>query len=100
MSRALLLSPRGGNRDQAASLEIFADDVKCSHGATAGELDAAALFFLRARGIPEAEARALLVRAFSFEALSIIESADLRDLVSGCSDAWLEQHPKEVNHVG
>ena len=45
-------------------LEIFADDVKCSHGATAGELDANALFFLRARGIPEAEARAMLVEAF------------------------------------
>ncbi len=99
MSRALLLS-REAEIATKPELEIFADDVKCSHGATAGELDAAALFFLRARGIPEAEARALLVRAFLLEAFDAIESVDLRDLVSSCSDAWLEQHANEVNHVG
>ncbi len=50
-------------------LEIYADDVKCSHGATVGELDAEQLFYLRSRGIPDAEARAMLVRAFLAEAL-------------------------------
>ncbi len=99
ISRALLLS-REAEIATKPELEIFADDVKCSHGATAGELDHAALFFLRARGIPEAEARALLVRAFLFEAFDAIESTDLRDLVSGRTDAWLERHAKEVNHVG
>jgi Fe-S cluster assembly protein SufD len=99
MSRALLLS-REAEIATKPELEIFADDVKCSHGATAGELDPAALFFLRARGIPESEARALLVRAFLFEAFDAIENTDLRDLVSGCADTWLEQHANEVNHVG
>jgi len=60
MSRTLLLS-RQAEIAIKPELEILADNVKCSHGATAGELDSAALFFLRARGIPEAEARALLV---------------------------------------
>lgn len=50
-------------------LEIYADDVKCSHGATMGELDADALFYCRARGIPEAQARRLLLESFLTEAL-------------------------------
>jgi Fe-S cluster assembly protein SufD len=45
-------------------LEIFADDVKCAHGATVGELDAQALFYLASRGMPPAEAKAMLLRAF------------------------------------
>ena len=53
-------------------LEIFADDVKCSHGATVGELDAEQLFYLRSRGIAEADARAILVRAFLAEALDLV----------------------------
>ncbi|HWU54758.1 MAG TPA: SufD family Fe-S cluster assembly protein, partial [Rhizomicrobium sp.] len=62
-------------------LEIFADDVKCSHGATAGELDGNALFFLRARGIPEAEARGLLLHAFLEDAIAEIQNTDQRELV-------------------
>ena len=73
LSRALLLSHRAEIVTKP-ELEIFADDVKCSHGATAGELDANALFFLRARGIPETEARAMLVEAFLGEALDTIEN--------------------------
>jgi Fe-S cluster assembly protein SufD len=99
MSRALLLS-RAAEIATKPELEIFADDVKCSHGATAGELDPAALFFLRARGIPEAAARALLVRAFLFEAFDAIDDTDLRERVSGCTDAWLERHAKDITHVG
>ena len=56
MNQALLLSP-DAEIDTKPELEIFADDVKCSHGATVGELDADQLFYLRSRGIPEAEAR-------------------------------------------
>jgi Fe-S cluster assembly protein SufD len=63
MSRALLLTPHA-EIDQKPELEIFADDVKCGHGAAIGALDANQLFYLRARGIPENEARNLLVAAF------------------------------------
>ncbi len=67
-SRNLLLSPdaHGHNRPQ---LEIFADDVKCTHGATIGELDDQAIFYLRSRGVPESIARGLLVYSFANEAL-------------------------------
>ncbi len=68
MNQALLLSP-DAEIDSKPELEIYADDVKCSHGATVGELDPEQLFYLRSRGIPEAEARAMLVRAFLAEAL-------------------------------
>ena len=61
MNQALLLSP-DAEIDTKPELEIFADDVKCSHGATVGELDADQLFYLRSRGIPDAEARSMLVR--------------------------------------
>ena len=63
MNQALLLSPEA-EIDSKPELEIFADDVKCSHGATVGELDAEQLFYLRSRGIAPDEARAMLVRAF------------------------------------
>ncbi len=68
MNQALLLSPEAES-DSKPQLEIFADDVKCSHGATVGELDAEQLFYLRSRGIAPDDARAILVRAFLDEAL-------------------------------
>jgi Fe-S cluster assembly protein SufD len=63
-SRNLLLAA-GAEIDTKPELEIYANDVKCSHGATTGQLDAAALFYLRSRGLDEAAARALLIRAFA-----------------------------------
>ena len=68
-TRALLLSPLA-EADAKPELEIFADDVVCGHGAAIGDLDADALFYLRARGIPEPEARAMLTEAFLEEALT------------------------------
>ena len=68
----LLLDDRA-EVDTKPQLEIFADDVKCSHGCTVGQLDADALFYLRARGIPEAEARALLMLAFANDALAHVQ---------------------------
>ena len=73
-------------------LEIYADDVKCSHGSTAGELDPAQLYYLRARGIPEAEAKALLVLAFLGEALDEIAREDLADEIRTRLDGWLRRH--------
>jgi Fe-S cluster assembly protein SufD len=62
-----LLLSRRAEADTKPELEIHADDVKCAHGATVGELDAAALFYLRARGIGLEAARAMLVEAFVSE---------------------------------
>lgn len=59
-------------------LEIFADDVKCSHGCTIGQLDESALFYLRSRGIPEKEAKALLMYAFSNNVLSSVQIPELK----------------------
>ena len=71
MTRALLLSD-AAEADHKPELEIFADDVTCGHGATAGALDEDLLFYLRARGLPEKEAQALLIQAFVGEAIEAI----------------------------
>ncbi|HSG66382.1 MAG TPA: SufD family Fe-S cluster assembly protein, partial [Gammaproteobacteria bacterium] len=75
-SRNLILSP-GAEIDTKPELEIYADDVKCSHGATTGQIDPMALFYLRSRGLGEGEARALLTYAF---AESIVERMSLGPL--------------------
>ena len=76
--KALLLT-RGATANAKPELEIFADDVKCAHGATVGELDANALFYLQSRGVPPAAARALLMRAFLSDALAGIVDDDERE---------------------
>ena len=60
-------------------LEIYADDVKCSHGSTVGQLNEAALFYMRQRGIGEKEARLLLQQAFVGEVIDGIQLEPLRD---------------------
>jgi Fe-S cluster assembly protein SufD len=65
-------------------LEIYADDVKCSHGSTTGQLDNDAVFYLRARGLSEKSAKRLLVRAFIDEALEAISSEDFHAYVNRC----------------
>lgn len=87
MNQALLLSP-GAEIDCKPQLEIYADDVKCSHGATVGELDADQLFFLRSRGIPLEQARSMLVRAFLSEALDPIVHDDARAMLEAAVEAW------------
>jgi Fe-S cluster assembly protein SufD len=89
MTRALLLSDRA-EADNKPELEIFADDVQCGHGATAGALDDDLKFYLMARGIPRAEAEALLIRAFLGEAIEGIEHAGLREALMDAVAAWLE----------
>lgn len=78
LSRNLILGGRAVI-DTKPELEIYADDVKCSHGASVGELDEAALFYLRSRGIPDAEARHMLVEGFLREPVEEIAEAGLRD---------------------
>lgn len=72
-------------------LEIWADDVKCSHGATSGQLDETALFYLRARAIGESQAKALLTRAFANDVLDKINIANLQEELSTLVEAKLEQ---------
>ena len=89
LNRALLLSGRA-EIDAKPVLEIYADDVQCSHGATAGDIDGDALFYLRSRGIPADAARGLLVRAFLAEILDGVLEGALRSAVEERIDGFLE----------
>ena len=88
MTRALLLSDEA-EADNKPELEIFADDVTCGHGATTGALDESLLFYLRARGLSEKEAQALLIQAFVGEAIESIANDALRELVISAAQRWL-----------
>ena len=88
MAGALLLS-EAAEFDSKPELEIFADDVVCGHGSTSGEIDEDLLFYLEARGIPEDQARALLIQAFVNEAVERIEHEGLREALSKASADWL-----------
>jgi len=89
MTRALLLSDEA-EADNKPELEIFADDVTCGHGATSGALDESLLFYLRARGLPEKEAQALLIQAFVGEAIEGIANDELREATMAAAQRWLE----------
>ncbi|MDB5696608.1 MAG: SufD family Fe-S cluster assembly protein [Sphingomonas bacterium] len=88
--RGLLLQ-RTATVNLKPELEIFADDVKCAHGATVGELDRRALFYMESRGIAPARAQALLTRAFVADALGRIGDDTVRDAFEADADAWLER---------
>jgi Fe-S cluster assembly protein SufD len=77
-SHALLLSETA-EFDAKPELEIYADDVACGHGATSGDLDHDHMFYLMSRGIPKGEAKAMLIAAFSAEAIETIESETIRE---------------------
>ena len=89
-SHALLLSPTA-EFDAKPELEIFADDVVCGHGATVGELDEEQLFYLRARGISAASAKAMLVEAFVGEIFEEIGHDNVRSSLSGHAAGWLSR---------
>jgi len=92
--KALLLSPQAVQNSKP-ELEILADDVKCAHGASAGQVDAGALFYMRARGIGEAQARALLIGAFLEECVaqiqggSALEAEQIQQAMQAVIGAWL-----------
>ena len=83
-----LLLSRGCEIDSKPEMEIYADDVKCGHGSTVGQLNADHLFFLRARGLDEVSARSLLTYAFAADVLDRIPSDAIRQALS----AVIEQH--------
>ncbi len=87
--RGLLLQ-RSATVNLKPELEIFADDVKCAHGATVGELDKMALFYLQSRGIDHARAQALLTRAFVADAIARIGEDAVREAFAADADRWLD----------
>jgi Fe-S cluster assembly protein SufD len=87
MNQAILLSDTA-EIDIKPELEIFADDVKCSHGATIGALDPEQVFYFRSRGIPEAQARAMLIRAFLTEALEPVTHEGARAMFETAIETW------------
>ncbi len=88
LNRALLLSDQA-EIDAKPILEIYADDVKCSHGATAGDIDDDQLFYLRARGIPAVQARQLVVRGFLAEAAAGLSDETVRTVILDAIDGAL-----------
>ena len=88
LSNSLLLSPQA-TMNTKPELEIYADDVKCSHGTTAGCLDKNAMFYLQSRGIPESEARGLLIKAFIEEVIEHIEDENVLEQIELITDNWL-----------
>jgi Fe-S cluster assembly protein SufD len=88
--KAMLLA-RTATANAKPELEIFADDVKCAHGATVGELDKTALFYLESRGLAPAEAKALLLRAFIGSVFDGIADDAERDAVEAAAQAALER---------
>jgi Fe-S cluster assembly protein SufD len=88
MTNALLLSDTA-EADNKPELEIFADDVQCGHGATAGALDENLKFYLMARGISESEAESLLIQAFVGEAIEAVNHERLRDALMATVVCWL-----------
>ena len=74
-----LLASKSARMHTKPQLEIYNDDVKCSHGATTGQLDAEALFYMRSRGIPEQEARTMLMQAFMVDVIDMVKMDGLRD---------------------
>jgi Fe-S cluster assembly protein SufD len=87
-SQAILLSPEA-TMNAKPELEIFADDVVCGHGATIGALDPEQLFYLQARGLPQAEAEAMLLEAFGAEAISSVADAALAEALLALMRDWL-----------
>ena len=87
-SHALLLA-EGAEFDVKPELEIYADDVICGHGATSGELDETMLFYLNSRGIPEVEAKSLLIAAFVGEAFDTVNNEAVREELTRLAEGWL-----------
>ncbi len=91
LSQALLLD--GDSQFLAKpELEIYADDVKCSHGSTSGEIDETALFYLRSRGVPLAQAQSLMVLAFLAESILEIDDDVIADDIRSRLEGWLARH--------
>ena len=90
LNQTLLLSEKGDSKSKP-ELEIFADDVKCSHGATSGALDESSLFYLQSRGLDRERARNLLIMAFIESTLEEVSREDVREAYAKAVDGWLTE---------
>ena len=90
LNKTLLLSD-AAEIDIKPELEIYADDVKCSHGAAAGQLDEAELFYLRTRGLDADAARQLLIKGFVGEVIDEVPDEPFRSHLQSLVEAWLSQ---------
>jgi len=88
MAQSMMLSDEA-EFDAKPELEIFADDVKCNHGATSGALDEDLMFYLQSRGIPDEQARSLLIQAFVGEVIDEVEHEPLREVLADRVSSWL-----------
>ena len=95
LCRSLLLTPNA-RVSAKPELEIFADDVKCSHGAASGDLDEQALFFLRSRGIPLDEARLMLVDAFLGDSVASIRDPKIRAVAGALVTDWVTRNARDA----
>jgi Fe-S cluster assembly protein SufD len=95
MAQVLMLSPYA-EFDSKPELEIYADDVVCGHGSTSADLDEDLMFYCRSRGIPEAQARALLIESFVGEALAKVEQEDVREALTLVARGWLADAAKRA----
>lgn len=95
-----LLLARSATINAKPELEIFADDVKCAHGATVGELNRDALFYLASRGVPLQEAKALLTQAFVADAIDRIGEEAVREAFHKDAMAWLAAGPSPISGEG
>jgi Fe-S cluster assembly protein SufD len=86
-----LLLTQGAEIDTKPELEIYADDVKCAHGSTTGQLDAASLFYLRTRGVPQQVARNMLVQAFAVEVVQQLANESLREYIQNSVEQRLNE---------
>jgi Fe-S cluster assembly protein SufD len=93
MHNALLLS-RAAEVDCKPELEIYADDVKCSHGATCGELSEEQVFYLQSRGVDVVTARAMLLQAFLGETFEMISEASVSQAFAAKANAWLDERER------
>ena len=88
MAQALMLS-EACEFDSKPELEIYADDVACGHGSTCAEIDPEMVFYCRSRGIPEDEARALLIEAFIAEAIDCVDDEAINEAIGELARGWL-----------
>jgi len=98
-NRNLLLSDEA-QIDTKPQLEIYADDVKCTHGATIGQVEENALFYLRSRGLDEIAARRLLLYAFASECLERMRTGPVRNYLEALTPSWLPEGTAVVEAAG
>lgn len=91
LSNKNLLLSINAEIDTQPVLVIHADEVQAAHGATVGQIDPTALFYLRSRGLPELEARALLTAAFCREVLAVVDNTALREALTAALDIHLSR---------